>query len=195
MNGLKIGAIALSLMAICSSSARGQANETASDVIEVFDKYCFTPSADRTVAMNTAPDDGVNGKVIPPKQVEADLGAPGGAAWYVRATHKTLLKLQFTPNNICSVEVPKAETAELVKAMSAFLEAKAKSDGIKFHVHDDNASDEGGLHQHRIFYMVYQPKAGTTGFLAVNTLDGGQLDEHRGQFSFILTSDPYTEGK
>lgn len=193
MNGLKIGAAALFLLALCPAFAR--ADETSTDAVEMFDKYCFTPSADRSVAINTIPDDGVNAKVIPAKQVEADLGAPGGIAWYVRSAHKLLFKLQFTPNNICSVEVPKVETAELTKTMVTFLDGKKKSEGVKFHVQDDNAADEGGLHQHRIFYMVGQPKAGTAGFLAVTTLDGGQLDEHRGQLSFILTSDPYTEGK
>jgi hypothetical protein len=195
MNGLKIGAIALAMLAIGAAAARAEGATDVPDVIDAFDKYCFTAGADRNVTLNLIPDDGVNGKIIPPKQVEAEQGAPGGAAWYVRSPNKLLLEVQYTPNNICSVDVPKIDTAALFNAAKSFLATKAKGEGVRFIVKDDKKDDQGGLHQHRVFYMVNQPKAGTTGFMAISILDGGQLDEHRGQLSFILTSDPYSEEK
>lgn len=167
----------------------------AQDTVHAFDILCYATGADRNATTKLIPDDGVKGKMVPPKTTEGEQGAPGGISWYYRTDHGILVKVEYTPDNICSVEVPQVDTTKLGKDVADLLAAQQKDKAIRLAVKDDKTEPTGTLVLHRIFYMVEQTKLGTVGYLVVRLTDGGQLDEHRGQLSYVLTPEQFSDKK
>jgi hypothetical protein len=190
-----VTAIIASFVSLAAYAGEPAPADVVADAVHTFDTLCLAPGADRNTTTKLVPDDGVHGKQIPTPQTEAEQGGPGGIAWYVRAEHGQLLKVTYSPNNICSVDVPVVDTAKLGKAVADLLAAEGKAKDIRYAVKADKIEKTGTLTLHRIFYMIDQKKLGTVGYLAVRLTDGGQLDEHRGQLSYVLTTDAYSDKK
>lgn len=167
--------------------------DMAKQVVESFDAYCIAAQGDRGIASSRLDRDGVVVKRVPDDFIARAQGASGGIGWELFVKDGPKMLLEFSPQNMCSIESWEVDADALRAEIKVLLDGKVKAEAAKYKTLNDEKNPMPGLDIRETGFMMAQPKAGTNALVIVSTLVGGQLDEQRGRLGFMLISDPYDD--